>query len=72
MKILYPLDYLPTPNAEQTGLIEKFVRGLEGSLGVSRTEISLAELWKQNLPGGSEHSDIVEYLHLVRRNAFIL
>lgn len=66
VKILYPLDYLPTANTAQTSLIEKFVKGLESSLGVSRTEISLAEPWKQDLPDGSEHSDIVEYLHLVR------
>lgn len=66
VKILYPLDYLPTPNAAQISLIGRFVKGLELSLGVSRTEISLAELWKQDLPDDPEDSDIVEYLHLVR------
>ncbi|KAN0070527.1 hypothetical protein V8E54_011396 [Elaphomyces granulatus] len=30
--ILYPLDYLPTPNAAQTRLIGKFVDGLESAL----------------------------------------
>jgi hypothetical protein len=62
---LYPLDYLPTPNEAQTKLIERFVKGLETSLGISRMNISLAELWKQDLPDGPEHCDISKYLYLV-------
>lgn len=65
VKILYPLDYLPTTTPAQTALITKFVEGLESALGVKRTEISLADLWKKDLPDGPEHSDISEYLHLV-------
>ncbi|KAI1411459.1 amidase [Hypoxylon sp. FL1857] len=64
VKILYPLDFLPTTNDAQTKLIDKFVKGLESTLGVSRTEVSLADLWKQDLPDGPEHSDIAEYLYL--------
>jgi hypothetical protein len=65
VKILYPSDYLPTPNAAQTRLIDKFVSGLESALHVTRTEISLAELWKEDCPDGAEHTDIAEYLKFV-------
>lgn len=65
VKILYPLDYLPTPNAAQSGLIDKFISGLESALQVTRTEISLAELWKGDCPDGAEHTDITEYLEFV-------
>ncbi|KAF2837175.1 amidase signature enzyme [Patellaria atrata CBS 101060] len=33
VKILYPLDFLPTPNGAQSQLIEKFIKGLEEGLG---------------------------------------
>lgn len=65
IKVLYPLDYLPTPNPAQTSLIDKFVEGLESALHVTRTEISLAECWKRDCPDGPEHTDIAEYLRLV-------
>jgi hypothetical protein len=65
VKILYPKDYLPTPNAAQSNLIDKFVKGLESALQVKREEISLAELWKRNCPDGPDHADIAEYLMLV-------
>ncbi|WEW58185.1 amidase [Emydomyces testavorans] len=64
VKILYPKDYLPTPNAAQSSLIDRFVEGLETALRVRREEISLAELWKQDCPDGQDHSDIAEYLKL--------
>ncbi|KAM7205138.1 amidase [Naviculisporaceae sp. PSN 640] len=62
VKILYPSDYLPTPNAAQTELIDKFVSGLEQALSVRKTEISLAEQWKKDTPDGPEHGDIAVYL----------
>lgn len=62
VKILYPSDYLPTLNETQTQVIDKFVTGLESALGVKRTPISLAELWKRDVPDGPENSDIAEYL----------
>ncbi|KAL8741429.1 MAG: hypothetical protein Q9190_005962 [Brigantiaea leucoxantha] len=64
VNILYPLDYLPTPNAAQTQLIDTFVEGLESALHVKRTSISLAERWKKDAPDGPEHTDIAEYLRL--------
>ena len=60
------MDYLPTPNTAQTRLIDTFVECLESALQVKRTEISLAELWKGDSPDGPEHTDIAEYLKLVR------
>ncbi|KAK2591957.1 hypothetical protein QQS21_010363, partial [Conoideocrella luteorostrata] len=62
IRVLYPLDYLPTTNAAQTHLIDKFVSGLESAFLVTRTEISLAERWKGDCPDGAEHADIAEYL----------
>ncbi|KAK5282570.1 hypothetical protein LTR20_003380 [Exophiala xenobiotica] len=64
VKILYPKDYLPTPNAAQSILSDKFVKGLESALQVKREEISLAELWKRDCPDGPDHADIAEYLKL--------
>lgn len=65
VKLLYPSDYLPTPNPAQTRLIDKFATGLESALQISRTNMSLAELWKRDCPDGAEHGDIAEYLETV-------
>lgn len=65
IKLLYPSDYLPTPNPAQTRLIDKFVTGLESALQISRTNVSLADLWKRDCPDGAEHEDIAEYLETV-------
>ncbi|KAK5490129.1 hypothetical protein LTR55_004650 [Exophiala xenobiotica] len=72
VKILYPKDYLPTPNAAQSILSDKFVKGLESALQVKREEISLAELWKRDCPDGPDHADIAEYLKLVSFYCFII
>ena len=66
MRILYPLDYLPTINEAQSAVIDRFVEGLEATFNVKRTEISLAEQWKTDLPDGPKHDDIAKYLELVR------
>lgn len=44
VKVLYPRDYLPTPNAEQSRLINQYVTALESALQTKREEISLAKL----------------------------
>ncbi|KAK7418468.1 hypothetical protein QQX98_003960 [Neonectria punicea] len=62
IKILYPHDYLPTPNADQTRVIDQFVSGLETALNVKRTGISIAQRWKEDAPDGQEHNDIAKYL----------
>ncbi|KAF2753095.1 amidase [Pseudovirgaria hyperparasitica] len=65
--ILWPEDYLPTVNAAQTDLIDKFTSGLEKALDVQRTKISLAQLWKNTCPDntpGQDNTDIAEYLKL--------
>ena len=65
VKILYPLDYLPTPNKAQSRLMDNFVEGLESAMRAHREEISLAALWKGDCPDGPENQDIAEYLSLV-------
>ncbi|RHZ68074.1 hypothetical protein CDV55_107783 [Aspergillus turcosus] len=62
IRILYPSDYLPTPNLDQTRVIDNFVSGLESALGVKRTNISLADIWRGDCPDGKEHDDIAKYL----------
>ncbi|OAA70229.1 amidase [Cordyceps fumosorosea ARSEF 2679] len=62
VEILYPTDYLPTLNPEQTQRIERFVSGLESTLQISRRNISLADMWKQDCPDGNKHDDIAKYL----------
>ncbi|KAI1058905.1 hypothetical protein LB507_004038 [Fusarium sp. FIESC RH6] len=65
VKILYPTDYLPTPNEAQTSVIHEFVIGLEKAFGVERTKISLADEWAKDLPDGEDNADLAEYLELV-------
>ncbi|KAF4764335.1 hypothetical protein HAV15_000346 [Penicillium sp. str.  len=65
VKILYPSDYLPTPNPAQTQVVDKFFSGLESALGINRTEISLAELWEKHCPDGEQHRDIATYLEFL-------
>lgn len=62
VEVLYPLDYLPTTNTQQTQQIERFISGLESALHISRKNISLAELWKRDCPDGEIHGDIAKYL----------
>ncbi|RDW93964.1 uncharacterized protein DSM5745_01286 [Aspergillus mulundensis] len=62
VQILYPSNYLPTPNAAQTAVINKFVKGLESAISVKRTGFSLVEQWKKDLPDSKQHADIVPYL----------
>ncbi len=65
VEILYPTDYLPTSNPAQSEVIENFISGLECALQVSRTTVSLAQLWKKDCPDGTEHDDIAAYLETV-------
>ncbi|KAJ5697591.1 amidase, partial [Penicillium malachiteum] len=65
VKILYPSDYLPTPNPAQTQVIAKFVSGLESALCSNRVSISLAELWRKDCPHGEQQKDIEKYLEFV-------
>ena len=66
LKILYPLDYLPTSNEAQTSAIHKFINGLEKASGIKRTKISLADQWAKDLPDGDDNADLAKYLELVR------
>ncbi|OHE97502.1 glutamyl-tRNA(Gln) amidotransferase [Colletotrichum orchidophilum] len=65
VKIVYPEDYLPTPNPQQSYLIENFVAGLESALGIKRVSLSIAELWRRDVPDGEEHDDVEAYLKVV-------
>ncbi|KAI1150033.1 amidase [Nemania diffusa] len=62
IKVLYPLDYLPTTNEAQTDIINAFIAGLESAPEVKRIDISLAQCWKKDMPDGPTHTDIKEYL----------
>lgn len=72
MNIIYPTDYLPTPNKEQMRLIESFVRDMENFLGVKRTEISLSQMWEETRPDLAEGIDLPEYLKTVRQELMSL
>ncbi|KAL8418082.1 hypothetical protein RB594_001629 [Gaeumannomyces avenae] len=60
-RILYPTDYLPTKNAAQTAVIDQFIRDLEESTGVNKTEINLVEEWRKTKETTSE-DDLPEHL----------
>ncbi|KAK4154628.1 hypothetical protein C8A00DRAFT_32585 [Chaetomidium leptoderma] len=64
--ILYPTDYLPTQNGGQTRLINSFVEDLEGLLGIKRTEISLADMWRESKPDSVKETNLAEYLKTAR------
>ncbi|KAI0099796.1 amidase [Nemania sp. FL0031] len=64
-RILYPLDYLPTPNNSQMELIESFVRGLEQTLGIQRTRITISEMWHKSGPDLDKDIDLPDYLATV-------
>ncbi|KAJ8125793.1 hypothetical protein O1611_g7845 [Lasiodiplodia mahajangana] len=60
--ILYPADYLPTSNDDQSLVIDEFITALETSLQVKRTPVSIAKLWGEDLPDGPQHADVSKYL----------
>ena len=66
IRILCPSDYFPTSNKAQADLIERFITGLESAVQSTRIATSLAEQWKTDSVDGARHSDIAEYLELVR------
>lgn len=61
MKIIYPLDYLPTGVPEQMKLIDEFVQDLAACFGCSVTRLSLRDSWRQYPPDGVD-PDIEAYL----------
>ncbi|KAI0110841.1 amidase [Nemania sp. FL0031] len=62
VRILYPTDYLPTSNNDQSLAIDKFITALETSLQVERTPVCIAERWKEDRPDGPHNADISKYL----------
>lgn len=60
--ILYPADNLPISNATQTTQIDHFDSVFELAVQVEKKIISMAELWKQDLPDGENDADIAQYL----------
>lgn len=60
--IIYPTDFLPVSNKAQMELIDDFVADLETTHGVSRTKVSLKDLWKEKTPSGADSTDIAQYL----------
>lgn len=64
-RILYLNDYLPTSNAAQTELIDSFVQDLEQHLGVERTVISLADMWRKTAPESAKEIELRDYMTTV-------
>lgn len=64
-KLIYPLDFLPTSNPLQMKIIETFVKDLEASTGVKRTEISIARTWAAKPPTEAAKESIEDYLREV-------
>ncbi|CAH0053574.1 unnamed protein product [Clonostachys solani] len=62
VEILCPSDYLSTANDEQTHATDQFIQGLELSFKTRRSMISIANLWKEDMPDGIENRDIAAYL----------
>jgi hypothetical protein len=58
-------DYLPTSNAAQTKLIDSFVQDLEQHLGVERTVISLADIWRKTAPESAKEIELRDYMTTV-------
>ena len=64
-RILCPTDYLPTPNMAQTKLVDSFVQDLERLLGVKRTKVCLAEMWRDTAPDSVRGIELPDYLKTV-------
>lgn len=65
-EILYPTDYYPVASHEQQAIIDEYVRVLEDILGVKKTEFSIAERWRQDLPPEAHGKSIQAYIETVR------
>lgn len=61
-KIVYPLDWMPQKNEIARQSSEEFLQILEGTLGVKRTEVRLAEEWTRTAPEDVRDIPISEYL----------
>ncbi|KAF2117001.1 amidase signature domain-containing protein [Lophiotrema nucula] len=70
MSIIYPRDFLPVANTVQMGLIDKFVQDLEATFDVRKTELSIADLWKEKTPQEARGADITEFLKDVGVKSF--
>ena len=73
-RIIYPTDFFPLPDPTHQHLVEEFVEKLEGYLGVSKTEVSLAQLWKDKPPataslkvGENEEESLQNYMKKVSK-----
>lgn len=60
-QILYLLDYLPVPNAQQMQLIDGFIADASRCLPAALTKLSIREAWKASHPTGTP-DDVDEYL----------
>ncbi|OHE96222.1 glutamyl-tRNA(Gln) amidotransferase [Colletotrichum orchidophilum] len=63
-RILYPTDYWPVSDENSQKVFDKFIARLESFLGVQRTHINLARLWKETNPEGVE-TPLNEYFNHV-------
>lgn len=57
-RIIYPTDYFPVSDTKHQKLVEQFVQNLENHLDVSRTEVNLAQLWKDQPPSDSSAASV--------------
>lgn len=55
-KLLYPTDYWPVCDEPSQELFDGFIGQLESHLGITRTSISLEDLWAHHRPEGIEES----------------
>lgn len=49
-------------------LVDSFVQDLESFLGVQRTKVSLADMWRHSRPDSAEGIELSEYLETVGLN----
>lgn len=62
IRILYPTDWFPASNDKHQAILEAFTCSLEQYLGITRTEISLSELWSKTAPEESRESELSDYI----------
>ncbi|KAI0111137.1 putative glutamyl-tRNA amidotransferase subunit A [Nemania sp. FL0031] len=63
-KLIYPTDYWQVDDEASQQAFESFITRIENFLGVKRTEISIADMWKETRPEGADES-IAKYFHYV-------
>lgn len=64
-RIILPSDWSASRSAFHIAIVDKFTSALENLLGVSRTDINLADTWQKSPPPQARSQSFQEFFHKV-------